>query len=571
MIAVSDSAMDHWRSILAATAPAVAVATVLQGILGASAGVVIANGSFVSRPGWQDAVSGILWLLAWTLSLGAAMIVIRGALVDAPVRGAHALRMAVRRWVELLGTIVLVAFLMAMILLPAVVLQRVLGPLVLLLVVFAAVLAIVTVSALARAVLARDNPFTAVSRSWELATGKRLDAFGRGLVVMLPGGVITWAQPRIGSWASGPTAAFLLSLGLGVLSVIVIGFQASVLARWFVRLDGARRGLGSRPRPDRWRLGGVLLLAAAVAVSVVTTLNPWGVPVLASSGVAAQDPAMVVARGGAILPDGRRLTVFHDGGGPEVHFEICGGEPYCDTKLLTTFEKPGLMWDYRAAVAVGDGLAVVALVQQSGDPADEAKLVVWHCPTVACERTTRTVVTPVSLSRRFGGMAVIDSHLLFAADVDAEGHPQIAWGTPDEVGAAWLVRCGDPACTRSSQDTVHYATEVDGQWPALAGIGFDAQHRLVAALARYEERVQRSGLQIHIAEPPAAAPVFATVTCLSADCQDRSVRRWHVPEQAYHEVLRPVAGPGGTLVLVAREWYWTTGSGYLIRCENHCG
>ena len=81
-------------------------------------------------------------------------------------------------------------------------------------------------------------------------------------------------------------------------------------------------------------------------------------------------------------------------------------------------------------------------------------------------------------------------------------------------------------------------------------------------LAEYAEPSRRSGLQIHIAEPPAPAPLIATVTCRSADCQDREVRRWE-PEPlrwlgvrglyvAYRAADRHESGGKGSTSPIAR-------------------
>jgi hypothetical protein len=492
--------MDHWRSLLAAIAPGVAVATVAQGVLSASAGAVILDGSFVARPGWQATVTGVIWFLAWTLSLGAAMIVMRGVLVDAPVRAAFALTAAVRRWGVLLGTVLVIGLLLVMSLLLAAFVEPALGPLALGVLILGAALGLSTVAALPLAALAPDKPLVAASRAWELGVGKRWNLLFLGLGVAVPGLAITWVQARIGSWAAGPVTAFLLTLGLALLSVIVIGLQGSILARWYVHLDGdpdgGPRSLGSRPRPDRWRLGGALLVAAAVAVSGIALANPWGVPVLAASSPADDDPGVFVALGGALLPDGRRLTVAHDHSDSTVTFEICGREPFCDTKLHKTFARPGLMWEYRAAVAMGDGLAVVAAVQQSGDPAAGAKLIMWQCPTLACERTSRVEVGAVNLSSHGGGMWL-------AMDLDDRGRPLIAWGTAEEQ-VTTVFRCDTPTCEHPVEDQPLLGFTVDGQWLSPAGIGFDAQHRLVAAVTQRPQDGTSGGggLRIRIAEPP---------------------------------------------------------------------
>jgi hypothetical protein len=62
---------------------------------------------------------------------------------------------------------------------------------------------------------------------------------------------------------------------------------------------------------------------------------------------------------------------------------------------------------------------------------------------------------------------------------------------------------------------------------------------------------------------------LGTVTCLSVDCEQRSVQRWHVPEVKFYDTLRPVPNGDGTIALVASAWPGSR-AGYLIRCENHC-
>ena len=104
----------------------------------------------------------------------------------------------------------------------------------------------------------------------------------------------------------------------------------------------------------------------------MTWADPFGVPVLSSASTAsAFDGGMALtadgrlvpvkentaplawAGRGAILPDGRTLFANHNNSGPAWISSSRGKESYCDTKLLTTLEKPGLAWLGSAAVTSG--------------------------------------------------------------------------------------------------------------------------------------------------------------------------------------------------------------------------
>jgi hypothetical protein len=264
----------------------------------------------------------------------------------------------------------------------------------------------------------------------------------------------------------------------------------------------------------------------------------------------------VWADDGAVLPDGRTLFASHDNSGSTVHFEICGRESFCDTKLVSTFDKPGLSWLDSVAVAVGDGLVVVAGVQQSGMRADQAELVVWRCPTIACATTERHVIP-----HYFRPGDPIDPGFLLAAGKDPAGRLVIA-SAQENGNQAWVVRCADDACARTADEQANMQVRVGEAWPTLAGLGFDGQGRLVGALAGPRDTVPAAGIV-------SADPAVVTVTCRDDRCEQRDVQRWHqLDPKQWHTGIQPVALANGSLILVDHEPYNNVAS--VIQCESHC-
>jgi hypothetical protein len=569
----------YWRSLLAGIAPGVAAATLIQGLLTASAGKVQLDGAYVVLDGaWQRYAVAAIWLVAWTLSLSAAILVLGGAFIDAPLRAAFALRTATRRLGWAVAVIVVQGVFTALLLVLVGWFAVLLGPFGLVLVFFAVFIPSATITALPIVVLDGTPTAPAISRAWELTAGKRWRTFWLCAAVLVPGAVVVWAAERIGQWSAGPVTALLLHFLVAAATVIAIGFQASLLTRWRLRQDapGVIRPHSS-PRPDRWRLGAALITAAVLADGAVALANPFGVPVLDSSQHSLGDlssPAaitadgrfvlakgnaapLVWADGGAVLPDGRTLFASHDNSGPTVHFEICGRESFCDTKLVSTFDKPGLSWLDSVAVAVGDGLVVVAVVQQSGMQADQAELVVWRCPTIACATAERHVVPHYFRS----GDALYPDFLL-AAGKDAAGRLVIA-SAQEDTNQAWVVRCADDACVGNTHEQANMAVLVGNAWPTLAGLGFDGQGRLMGALAGPRDPGPAADI---VTEDPAVV----TVTCRDDRCEQRDVRRWHqLDPKHWHAGIQPVALADGSLILVDHERYDNVTS--VIQCESHCG
>lgn len=557
-----DRLLSHWRTLLAAIAPGVAAATLLQGLLNASAAFVVADGSYVVRPGAHQTVSAIGVAMFWTLSLCAAMLVVRGALLDAPVRAAYALRMGVRRWLP--TALALAGFVLALVLLLfAASLFTGAGPLAIVAVGAAVVLASGGIGALPLAVFDDRNPLRALVRAWELAVGRRWRLLGLTLAVFVPGSLIVWVQPRIGSVASDPVTGFALSLALMAATVCVIAVQAAVLTRWYLGLDGIDRRLGSVPRPDRWWIGVAALAATGLVLTGVVVANPLGVPVMRSGTVPEDAIVAAVARGEAVLPDGGRVSVEHNGTGQDVVVTVCRAERKCETKAHQDFERTGGVWPRTAALAVGGGLIVVAVLQETGADASFADLVLWHCASIACDSPQRTFVAQ--------GLPLPDfmsDKLRLAVALDRSGRPQIAWGTGNGREVT-VFRCGAPSCAQPAKsEAFPYSA---APWPSeLAGLGFDAQDRLVTVLREVvPDQPASSGLQIHIADPPRPEPELATITCRDIECSDPAVQSWHVADVDWHSDLRPVVLTDGSPALVDRAGLG--GNARLTRCVSRCG
>jgi hypothetical protein len=536
---------SHWRVLLTAIAPGVAAAVTARALLTASAAVVVADGSFVAEPGWQDYVGAVIWVLGWTLSLSAAMAVMRGVLQGEPVSAGAAVRLAVRRYGWALAAVMVTVVTTGLVLFPAWLIQTTMGPIGVFVYAVAIVLACASIGLLPLAVLDGEDPFTALRQSWRAAVGHRTRMVGYTLAVGLPGLAIAWLLPRLQFWGYGAVWALVRSMIFTLVIVVVIAVQGSLLARWYANRNGSQSPLGSPPQPARWPAGLGLLTAAVLLGGAVVVANPWGVPVLSSNQASATDKKL--ANGDALLPDGRAIEA---------------------ETMVDALTKTGTYSYASEARAAGDGLVIVAAIQTEDNQGQSATmLVLWHCPTTTCEGADRTVLDPyLSIPG--------DSDyrkLQLAVGVDQQGRPVVAWGLEESRVA--LVRCDSAACGHPTTDYLSMATLVDGQWPKLAGLGFDAQAQPVAALTwsfgdGYGDN--RSAVEAYIADRPEPDPLIVTVTCTSDHCADKTIRRWHAPGSLSGKVFRPVAAADGSVSLIED----VTANGddaYLIRCERNCG
>ena len=395
-----ESAARHWRSLVAAIAPGVAIALLLQGLLTASAGVAVLDGSYVTKPGWQQYAALPVWIVAWTVSVSAAMLIVRGSLIAAPVRAGFALRATVRRLGWALGVLVALVLFIALLLLVAVPIASVLGPFGIVAMFIAVFIPASTILALPFVALDGEQTAPAFARAWELSAGKRWRAFGLFLLVSVPAAAVQWLADLLARWRPGAVWSVLLNVVLAGAIVILISFQATVLTRWRLRQDttAEHRYPGSAPRPDRWRLGTALILGAVLAVGAVTwarsvrrtgaQLGEHGIGLRRRDGADRRRPlgtgqdehrpaGLGRPRGD---PAGRADAVRQSQQQrPERGFRDLRQGELCDTKLLTTLEKPGLAWLGSAAVVFGDALVIVAMTQHTGMPADRAELVLWRC------------------------------------------------------------------------------------------------------------------------------------------------------------------------------------------------
>jgi hypothetical protein len=574
----TDSLAAHWRSLVAAVAPVVAVALAVQGVLTAFTGVVVVDGVVLPRPGWQQWMIGVVWGIAWALSVGAAMFVVRGALIGAPVQAAYALKAAYLRWGSALAVLAVVAIAAIVLLFLGSLISPALGPFGIILIGLAVFVPSPLIGALPIAMLDGVLVHQALARAWELSVGRRWRMFWLCVGVAAPAAALGWASELAMGWAAGPVTAVFLELAVALAAVVVIAVQAGVLVRWRLRLDGARR-LGTQPRPDTWRFGAALVLAAVLGSAALTAVNPAGMPVLSTSTVSIVDPAsgvgltadgrgfpgesghppLVWAEKRAAFPDGRTVLLTHNGTDQPVLLDECPPEGACHKSIRARMDRPGGLWEAWSTVAIGQGVITVAAVQETGTPADQADIVMWLCPTATCQASRRAVLYPGF------GLATQPPYgpLQLALHLDKQGRPMVALLAGGGQSVT-IVRCEDTACLKHSWDTTPLAAPMAdaGGERAVVGLGFDRDDHLVAVLGVAEPQEGT-----HTVVPTGWRPQVATVTCLEPTCQDRQIRRWHETGPSnWPPEIAPVTLPDGSLVLVEHG-----SSGYrTIRCESHC-
>ena len=196
-----------WRSLVAAIAPGVAIALPLQGLLTASAGVAVLDGSYVTKPGWQQYAALPYWIVAWT-RFGQRRDADRPGFADRRPgpRRFRAPRSGTPPGLGAGGARRADPFNRAAVLV-AVPIAGVLGPFGIVAMFLAAFIPASTILALPFVALDGEQTAPAIARAWELSAGKRWRAFGSPPLGR-PAAAVQWLADRSPAGGRAPCGRF---------------------------------------------------------------------------------------------------------------------------------------------------------------------------------------------------------------------------------------------------------------------------------------------------------------------------------------------------------------------------